>query len=304
MLIEKTARATVTAVEMDIGDVLRFRLTDGQVRSITLIDIAASVHRTTLKKIREAERGAETVIGFRMIFLIDGKRCEFARIIGSEKSFYEPPEVFGLRIWPDACTDIFKFLNEDHGPCKPRKRIRIAIQDARSGIAQVLLHPWCPLPKKGIRISDCYDGHDCWMGPYWGASAHGGLDINHPAGTPLWTPFAIDEQYLYERIEQGANNNSWKGSKQWEDGSKWILRSAHIIQLTCEEGISLPAGFLYARSAGVNVGSHEHTHFSFAIIEPGESEEIQLDPWILFRQMFIDHASTVIETTSRRENRY
>lgn len=115
-----------------------------------------------------------------------------------------------------------------------RKAARFAVEDASARICPVLLHPWCPLPEGGLRIEDCYEGSDCWMGPYFGADAHGGLDINHPAGTHL------------------------------------------------------------ADGAGVWNGSHEHSHFAFKVIEPGEddADAIPLDPWILFRQMYQDRRIT------------
>lgn len=290
MKIEKEARATLTAVELDKGDELVFRLRDGSVRHIVLESTGSGVQSTTLTDLKKPERGAKSVFRCHCCLRMDGVRVELARWFGNQLSFNPPWELFGIRLWFDGTQDLFDYMQEDHGPCKPRRHARFAVQDATQRICPVLLHPWCPLPEGGIRIEDCYDGSDCWMGPYFGADAHGGLDINHPAGTPLWTPFAIDEHEMYDRVEADANNNRWRGMHQWPDGSTWILQTAHVIRLLVPENEPIAAGTQYAEGAGVHIGSHEHSHFVFKILEPGAQpgEEILLDPYILFRQMYED----------------
>jgi hypothetical protein len=294
MILEKTARETLTAVEMDVGDELVFRLFDGSVRRILLEKASARVHETTLPDLRKAQMGARTVCRCHCRLRIDGCATEMVRWIGNDRSFYEPWELFGLRIWFDATLPLFDFLQETHGACKPRKAARFAVQDASRRICPVLLHPWCPLPKDGLKISDCYDGSDCWMGPYFGAEAHGGLDINHPAGTPIWAPVEIHDHEFFDHIDRGANNNRWRGHHDWPDGSRWILQTHHVIRLLTEEHKPIPAGMQYALGAGVLTGSHEHSHFVFKVREPGaaDGEEILLDPWILFWQMYQDRRTT------------
>ncbi|RMD76625.1 MAG: hypothetical protein D6820_12375 [Lentisphaerae bacterium] len=211
------------------------------------------------------------------------------REIATQNSFYEPWEFFGIRLWFDAVADIFTFLNETHGECRPRKQARFAVQDARLRICPVRLHPWCPLPPEGLRIEDCYNGEDCWLGAYFGASAHGGLDINHPAGTPIWAPLDIHDHFYFNSVQDGANNNRWRGLHFWSNGSQWILQTHHMIRLTVPEYSWLPAGTQFAEGAGVWVGSHEHSHFVFRIFEYGEL--YHLDPWILFWQMYRDQSN-------------
>ncbi|HOF17829.1 MAG TPA: hypothetical protein PK082_02885 [Phycisphaerae bacterium] len=297
MRIEKTARETLTAVEMDLGDELVFQLADGTRRSIVLEKAWAAVESTTLAELKKPQRGARTVCRCHCQLRIDGVAVQLVRWVGDQRSFCEPRELFGLWLWFDATDGLFDFLTENHGPCKPRKKARFAVQDASRRICPVLLHPWCPLPAGGIRIEDCYDGTDSWMGPYFGADAHGGLDINHPAGTPLWTPIVIDDHAFYNHVEKGENNNRWQGTHQWPDGSVWMLRTCHIIHLLAREHEPLPAGTQYANSAGMLTGSHEHSHFVFGVREPGaaEGDEILLDPWILFRQMYRDRQLTMAE---------
>jgi hypothetical protein len=199
-----------------------------------------------------------------------------------------------MRVWFDGTADLFEFLTENHGACRPRKAARFAVQDARRRICPVLLHPWCPLPEGGLRIGDCYEGGDTWMGPYQGAEAHGGLDINHPAGTPIWAPIAFDDHALFDRVEDGANNNRWRGIHRWPDGSVWTLQVHHVIGLRVPEHEPVPAGAHLADGAGVWVGTTEHSHFVFKVTEPGaaEDEGVLLDPWILFREMYRDRKAT------------
>lgn len=231
---------------------------------------------------------------FRCHLEIDGVAVSIGREVATQRSFYEPREVMGLQIWFDACDDIFEFLTEDHGKCRPRKKARLAIQDATQRICPILLHPWCPLPPGCLRIEDAYTGEDVWLGAYYGAAAHGGLDINHPAGTPIWTPIPLDDHGFFDHVTRGANNNRWRGSYQWPDGSTWIIQVHHVIRLLVEEHQPLPAGTHLAEGAGVLIGAHEHSHFVFKIVEPDQSKDdaILLDPWILFRQMYRDRELT------------
>jgi hypothetical protein len=293
MTLKKQARPTLTAVEMDIDDTLAFTLVSGETRRIRVCEAHANVWESNLA---QAGEGCHAKVVLRMFcrLEVDGVTVSINRWVGSQDSFYEPVEYGGLRIWFDAAAALFDHLKETHGPCKPRKAVRLAIQDGALGIAPVLLHPWCPLPAGRLRIEDCYQGSDCWMGPYYGVDAHGGLDINHPAGTPLWAPICFDTQGYFNSLANGDNNNRWRGIKRWPDGATWVLQAHHIMRLRVPENTPLDAGTLYADTAGVYIGSHEHTHFVFGIVEPGASMEdmILIDPWILFRQMYRDHALT------------
>ena len=132
------------------------------------------------------------------------------------------------------------------------------------------------------------------MGAYDGVSAHGGLDINHPAGTPIYAPIPLDDHELFDRLDHGANNNRWRGTHRWPDGSSWILQVHHVVRVLFADHEPIPAGAQVAEGAGVLTGDYEHSHFVFAIIEPGASFEdsILLDPWILFWQMYQDRDRT------------
>ena len=276
-----------------------FRLLDGATVKIELVDTGAEIMDTTLKNLGVEEPAAKTTYQFWGEFLVNGRKLRMKREVGTQKSFYEPWVIKGVRIWLDAVDAIFDFMRETHGPCRlqencahylpPRRHARLALQDASTRICPEPMYPWCPLPQGGLKIKDCYRGEDCWMGAYGGASAHGGLDINHPRGTPLYAPINFDNQFLYGSVEMGHTNNRWRGIRRWADGAEWILRSCHMTHLTVAEHQPLQRGQQYAEGAGVCVGATEHSHFAFAVFDNGEL--IRLDPWILFWQMYQDQAA-------------
>jgi len=303
MILERHAKPTLTAVELDRGDTLRFTRMDGRTVALTLRGTGARVLRTTLPVPKLQHPGALTELRFHADVEIDGIALRLERELCTPQSFYEPWEVAGLRLWFDAVDDLFEFMEETHGACRPRRHARFALQDATLRVCPPLLHPWCPLAEEGLDIRECYNGDDCWMGPYFGASAHGGLDINHPRGTPVWAPIDLDDQWLFNRVPE-ANNNRWRGVRTWPDGSAWTLQVHHVIRLTVPERTPLQAGRQFAEGAGVRVGSHDHSHFVFRVREGGDpaaaeshngrdpdSADILLDPWILFWQMYQDRAA-------------
>lgn len=286
MIIERQARETLTALEMNRGDELRFTLKNGEVRSFVLEDCSARVLLTNLRDTRVEEKGGGTMLQMDCRVRVDGQPMQMRRYVCAQESFYEPYVVNGLRIWFDAVADLFYLIEEHHGPCRPEQHARFAFQDATLSICPERVHLWCPREKPLIDAHDCYNGDDCWLGPYRGASAHGGLDINHRAGTPLFAPIDLDDQYYYNSVASGYVNNRWRGVRRWPDGSVWTLQVAHIIELTVPEHTPLKAGGQFAKGAGVWVGDHQHSHFIFQVT--GQGGECRLDPWIIFRQAFED----------------
>jgi hypothetical protein len=298
MIVLRQARATFCAVELKHGDTLRFRRLDGAVVSIDVVDSGAAITRTTLATPGVEEPGATTVYRFWADLVVDGQPHRLEREVGTQASFYEPWLIAGLHLWLDAVDAVFTFMHETHGPCRlqadpmpgqsPRRQVRLALQDANARLCPEPLQPWCPLPPDCLRIEDCYRGEDCWLGAYDGASAHGGLDINHPVGTPLHAPIALDTQFLYNSVALGRENNRWRGLRHWPDHSTWILTTCHMVDLTVPEHTPLAAGQHYAHGAGTWIGAHPHSHFSFAVLD--HAELIHLDPWLLFWQTYRDRS--------------
>ena len=289
--MKKTAKDTLTPVELNHGEVLEFTLSNGNVVVMTLLETGGEVVCSDLPSFERPVEGAKTLYRFFCEIEVNGKRHRLEREVPSQKSFYEPWEIEGVRIWFDGVSDIFKsdggFLEEKdaaHGVCcKPNKKARFALQDVTLDICPEEVHLWCPLPKGGVKIEDCYRGEDCWMGPYDGMLTHGGLDINHPAGTPLWVPFDLDDQGYFNTVAQGANNNRWRGVRKWKNGAIWTIQAHHMTELTVAEHIPLKRGVQFAKGAGVLSGAVDHSHFVFKIDEDGVT--YFLDPWILFWRM-------------------
>ena len=275
-IIRREAKDTLTAVELTCGDTLHFKLLNGQTRELIL-------HQTSAEILLKGHRA--TLYHFTCTVTIDGHKMLMERYVGSQESFYEPYVINGMRIWFDAVADIFNFLREVHGKCKPAKDARFAVADASIPICPEEVKPWCPLARDFIDIKDCYNGDDCWLGAYHGAEAHGGLDINHPRGTELYTPISLDDQYLYNSITRGEGNNRWVGIRKWPNGDVWKIMVSHVLRLLHPQHKPLQAGVHFAEGAGVEVWAHDHSHFIFTVT--GEDEhEIRLDPWIIFWQNF------------------
>jgi len=268
---------------MDCGDALEFRLRSGRAVTIELRLTSAGILASTLTRLKVEEEGARTDYEFDCLLRVNGKEHVLRREVSTQKSFYEPWVIDGVRLWFDAADAVLAFLTEGHGECVPRKAARFALQDASLGICPESLHPWCPIPKGGLRIEGCYRGEDCWLGAYNGASAHGGLDINHPKGTPLWAPLDIHDHFYFNSLEMGHNNNRWRGIHRWPNGSEWILQAHHMTELTVPEHQPIRKGEQFALGAGVLSGAVDHSHFVFRVHDEGET--VLLDPWILFGQM-------------------
>jgi len=313
-VIQLRAKDTITAFEMNRGDTLRFALRNGKTRTLVLLDTSAAiVERVTPGGI---------VYRFDCRIQVDGQPMTMRRYACSQECFYEPYVVNGIRIWPDIVKDVFdlipvRYPKKGNLQCVPRKDARFAIQDATLRICPEETRPWLEERKNFIDVGRCYNGDDCYLGPYLGQACHVGMDINHPKGSLLFAPIGFDTQAYFNSLKAGHNNNRWRGIRNWPNGDVWALQTHHLIKLLVPENTPLSVGTEYATTAGVHVGSHEHTHFEFkvgrpreATISPAESsiafpidfddqselaqerpEVLHLDPWIVFWQIFEDRKS-------------
>lgn len=303
MKLERSFKPTMTPFELNCGDDLVFTRGDGGSTTIELLDTDAFIiERDYARYGYGGKKDGISVYGFSCLLRIDGREIEITREVGSQKSFYEPLAIAGTNLWLDAVRSIFD-TSFDHGKspggfmvekdflgghvCMPRQAARFVIQDASASICPDPIDMWCELPHGGLRIEDCYNGEDCWMGPYGGAFAHCGLDINMPAGSLLRAPIGFDMQYYHTTLEAGFNNNRWHGLRHWEGNSIWRLSAAHLIDALVPEYTPLERSTVYATTAGTAVGAHEHTHFNLHVTELGGS--YFLDPWIIFWQMLRDN---------------
>jgi len=308
-VLQRQAGDTLTAVEMNQGDTLRFTLADGAVRTLALEDTSA--------EILERNQGG-IVYAFQAKVRLDGHPLTMLRYVGTQESFYEPCVVNGMRIWFDCVLAVFdqvpmRYPQTGHRRYRPRRAARFAVQDATLPICPEPMQPWYPNDACFIDVGTCYNGDDCWMGAYLGEACHGGMDINQRRGGPLWAPLRLDDQWNFNSLRAGDNNNRWRGIRRWANGDVWVLQTHHHLRLLVPEHTPLAAGTHYAEAAGVHVGSHDHTHYEFKIAhqagdtiidfddtktEPGPAEQpqvIHLDPWIVFWQIF--------ETAQRNEDR-
>lgn len=282
--IERKSKPTLTPFGLNHQETLRFFQRSGKAWELTLLKTSAEVIQWNGGKV--------TAYAFDCDVQINGKTHHLRREVGTQASFYEPWEIEGVHLWFDAASCIFKedggfMLEKDWSLgflCKPNHKARFAVQEAGVPICPEPLKLWYPNDSGQIDIHQCYNGEDCWMGPYGGNAAHCGLDINMKAGTTLFAPISFDDHYLFNSTAAGFSNNRWRGVRRWPDGSEWWLQSHHLIRMLVPERTPLKAGTPYATTAGVFVGSHEHTHFMFRVLDQGG--DYLLDPWILFWEMF------------------
>jgi len=289
--LERRAGETMTAVEMNAGDSLRFTLAGGATRTIVVEEVDARILLTNLPEPKKAMGGGGTVYVMTCRVRFDGHPLTIRRYVPDAQSFAEPLVVNGVRLWLDGVRPIERFLNANHSPGDekigggiPRKDARFALQDATLPLCPQELRPWYPNPAQILDAAQCYNSDDVWMGPYQGADLHGGLDLNMPVGTPLWAPIDFDDQYYFHSLKKGDNNNRWRGVRTWSNGQRWVLQAHHLNRLLVPEKQPLRQGVHYAETAGVNAGNHAHTHFTFKI--GPEDDEIMLDAWLLFWETF------------------
>jgi hypothetical protein len=278
--IERTADATLKVAEMNHGDTLHYRLLNGQTRTFVL--------EGTRARIVENPRGG-ILYSFECDFRADGQPVTLRRFVCSQETFYEPWVINGVRLWISSSAAIFKLVPVRY-PTQHYKFDEVdavvAFQDATERICPEPMWPWFPMDKFFIDVGTCYGGDDPWLGPFVGKACHVGLDINMPKLTPLYAPISFDDNWIF------SDDHRWRAVRRWPNGEVWGLQSHHVERLLIPQGTPVPAGLHYAEGAGKAIGAREHSHFEFRYgpeaLNRGAIAGIELDPWILFWQIFED----------------
>jgi hypothetical protein len=287
-------KTTLTVLEVDAGDRISYTLQNGRAVEMELLGSSTELLFTTLDTLKRGSWGNASIYSMSCTMRIDGQPLEMVRYVPVKQSFYEPWVVNGLRIWFDGLRSVSQYFNENHGNCLPHREARFAFQDASFPICPEPLSNWCALPEQRLRVSEAYRGEDTWMGTYYGADLHGGLDINMPSNSPLWAPVGFDDHYFFNTLAAGHNNNRWRGIKTWDNGDTWQLQTHHLTQLVIPEHQPVRKGKLYAYTAGVLAGYTSHTHFVFRVQQPGHPM-YYMDPWVIFWQIFEQNKQTAGE---------
>ena len=275
---------TLSVVEINSNDQVNYTLQNGRIVQIKLIETSTKILFTTLDKMKQGSESDATIYSMECTLEIDGQEIKMVRYVPVQQSFYEPYIVNGLMIWFDGLSSLDEFFNENHGKCLPNKEARFAFHDARFPICPVEMSNWVVKRNEKIGVMGAYSGNDTWLGSYFGADLHGGLDINMPSNTSLYAPIDFDQHYFFNSVKAGDNNNRWRGVKKWENGDTWYLQTHHLNQLLIPELQPISKGQKYAYTAGTWVGTSPHTHFVFKVMQPG-FEGYLMDPWLIFWQI-------------------
>ncbi len=278
-ILDMSAKETLTVAKLNRGDKLRFQLRNGDLRTFVIEETRARI-------VERGGRSGIVVYWFEARLLADGQPMTLGRFVGSQESFYEPWVVNGVRIWFSSSQASFDLVPirypDNHHPLD--YDAILALQDATLSICPQPMRPWFPVERLFIDVGECYGGQDPWMGAYQGRAAHMGLDVDMPKGTPLYAPLDFDDQWIF------SGGHRWRGVRLWENGDAWALQSHHLDRLLIEQKTSLKAGTHYANAAGRAVGAYPHSHFEFHVgrkeLHSGRPAGLDLDPWILFWQMF------------------
>lgn len=293
-------KETITPIELNHGEIVKYTKKDGKVLTIELLATSANILYTNRDKIPFTESGndlgsmarARLMYEFKCEVNINGLHMTMQRYVCSQESFYEPYVIDGVRIWFDGVTDIFEehkgFLDrvrDANG--KPGKNARFVLQDMNHRICPGKIYPWFIdgderddnfiYKANYIDVGRTYDGDDCFLGAYYGGQAHGALDICMAQNSLMYAPFDLDTQAGIRA----------EGSKTWPDGSQWRINTGHVIEKYVPDNTPVKGGEVYGRGARRATGTHAHAHFAFQIYEQGILYDI--DPWIIFWQLFEDN---------------
>jgi len=312
-VIKRAAKETITPIELNHNEIIKYQRLDGQVLTIELISTDARIIWTNRDKIPEDEpavthqgtrygeqtdrvfrnpKMARLMYEFSCKVKINGVLMNMRRYVGSQEALYEPYVINGVRIWFTGVQKIFEeyggFLTtrrNDHNT--PGKHARFVLHDMTQRICPDDLYAWFKDGKDRndnfiyqenfIDVGRAYNGDDVHMGAYMGFDSHGGLDVDMAKKSLMYAPFDLDNQSGI----RGA------GTRKWPNGSEWRINTGHIIEKLVPDNTPLKGGQAYGIGAARGTGQHPHSHFAFEIFEEGISYDI--DSWIIFWQLFKDN---------------
>ena len=93
------AKDTLTALEMNRGEAVEFELRSGDLVRIELVATSARILRTTLKELKVEEHRGRTDYAFDCVLQVNGREHRLEREVSTQRSFYEPWEFDGVRLW-------------------------------------------------------------------------------------------------------------------------------------------------------------------------------------------------------------
>lgn len=311
--LKRVAKETITPIELNHKDIIQYQKLDGEILTIELISTDAKIIWTNRDKIpkdepaytmqgtmygEQKDRVYRNPVRARLMYemscelMINGVLMNMRRYVGSQEALYEPYVINGVRIWFTGVQKVFEeyggFLTTrriDHNT--PGKHARFVLHDMTQRICPEEIFPWF---KDGedrddnyiyednfIDVGRAYNGDDVHMGAYMGFDSHGGFDVAMSKKSLMYAPFNLDNQ-------SGIRGD---GTKKWSNGSEWRISTGHIKEKLVPDNTPLKGGKAYGIGAALVFGERPHGHFGFEIIEEGISYDI--DPWIIFWQLFEDN---------------
>lgn len=143
---EFNAKNTITVVELDESDEVRYKLQTGRIVHLKIVRSRSEIVFSTIDLPAKGSPTDASVFKMKCLVNIDGHDLNLTRFAPVQESFDEPYYINGLIIWFDALKSLNQFYNENHGDCLPNKQVRIALHDATLPICPEEITYWSIIP--------------------------------------------------------------------------------------------------------------------------------------------------------------